>query len=47
MSILTNKEIGIEKYSLLKIFTEDEKVSLVSWKQCKVKSAVNSITLYN
>lgn len=47
MSILTNKEIGIEKYSLLKIFTEYEKVSLVSRKQCKVKSAENSITLYN
>lgn len=47
MSILTNKEIGIEKYSLLKVLTEDEMVSLGSWKQSKVKSAENSTTLYN
>lgn len=46
MSILTNKELGIEKYSLLKIITKYE-VSVGSWKKCKEKSAVNSTTLYS
>lgn len=47
MNILTKNEIAIEKYSLLKILTEDDKVYVGSWKKCEMKSAVNSTTLYN